>query len=58
MKNEKITFCPGPGAYIPEWINNQKEYFGRGDKEYTLIKKKTFSWLKRLSGKKNIVSIG
>ena len=34
LKKLKITFCPGPGAVIPEWFDNQKEYFGRGDEEY------------------------
>ena len=53
----KITFCPGPGAFIPEWINNQKEYFGRGDDEYKKIKNKTFKWLKKITGKNEIVSI-
>ena len=53
----KITFCPGPGAFIPEWINNQKEYFGRGDDEYKKIKNKTFEWLKKITGKNEIVSI-
>tara|TARA_B110000003_G_C16579596_1_gene507560 strand:+ start:596 stop:718 length:123 start_codon:yes stop_codon:yes gene_type:complete len=36
----KITLCPGPGAKIEEWQSSQKEYFGRGDKEYLKIKKK------------------
>ena len=47
LDNTKITFCPGPGAVIPEWFNHQKEFFGRGDHEYEKIKKKTFNWLKK-----------
>ena len=53
----KITLCPGPGAKIKEWQTSQKEYFGRGDKEYTAIKEKTLSWLREVSEKKNIVAI-
>ena len=51
ISKTKITFCPGPGALIPEWINSQKEYFGRGDKEYSRIKQETINWLKKISKK-------
>ena len=47
LTNTKITFCPGPGAVIPEWFKNQREFFGRGDKEYDLLKAETFKWLKK-----------
>lgn len=40
LNKKKVTFSPGPGAVIPEWFNSQKEFFGRGDKEYNYIKKK------------------
>ena len=40
LNNTKITFCPGPGAVILEWFQNQREYFGRSDIEYEKIKKK------------------
>jgi len=57
LDNTKITFCPGPGAVIPEWFNHQKEFFGRGDHEYEKIKKKTFNWLKKKSGQDNIIAV-
>ena len=57
MNKKKVTFCPGPGAVIPEWFNNQKEYFGRGDKEYEHIKNKTLNWLKLISGQDKMVPI-
>ena len=60
MKNlnkTKITFCPGPGAVIPEWFNTQKEYFGRGDKEYQILKKKTLSWLRKKSGQDHVIAV-
>ena len=57
LNNTKITFCPGPGAVIPEWFQNQREYFGRGDIEYEKIKKKTFSWLKKKSGQDYIIAV-
>ena len=38
----RITFCPGPGAVIPEWSQGQTEFFGRGDNYYSSIKKKNF----------------
>ena len=28
LKKLKITFCPGPGAVIPEWFDNQKSILG------------------------------
>ena len=45
MKNNSMrnTFCPGPGAVIPEWSEGQTEFFGRGDNHYTSVKKKTFN---------------
>ena len=57
LSSSKITFCPGPGALIPEWTNSQKEFFGRGDFEYTKIKKDTFKWLKKISKKDEIIPI-
>ncbi len=57
LNNTKITFCPGPGAVIPEWFQNQREYFGRGDIEYEKIKNKTFSWLKKKSGQDCIIAV-
>ncbi len=53
----KITFCPGPGAVIPEWFNHQKEFFGRGDKEYDKIKFNTLNWLKKKSGQDVIITV-
>ncbi len=47
-KNSKrITFCPGPGAFLPEWIDGQTEFFGRGDPYYKNTKLKTIKWLKK-----------
>ena len=53
----KLTLCPGPGASIPEWKNSQKEFFGRGDKEYIKIKKRTIKWLSKISSKDFVVPI-
>ena len=39
----RITFCPGPGAVIPEWSKGQTEFFGRGDNYYSSIKEKTLN---------------
>lgn len=57
LKSNKITFCPGPGAVIPEWFDNQREYFGRGDQEYQKIKNKTFNWLKKKSGQDHVIAV-
>ncbi len=57
LTNTKITFCPGPGAVISEWFKNQKEFFGRGDKEYNVLKAKTFKWLKKKSGQDEIIAV-
>jgi 2-aminoethylphosphonate-pyruvate transaminase len=54
---QKITFCPGPGALIPEWTKSQKEFFGRNDKEYQKIKNKTLQWLKKISQKDFVIPI-
>ncbi len=56
-KISKITFCPGPGAVINDWFTNQNEYFGRGDKEYSIIKRKTLNWIKKKSGQEVVVPI-
>ena len=55
--NSKITFCPGPGAVLNDWYTYQKEYFGRGDDEYSLIKKKTLTWIKKKTGQDVIIPI-
>ena len=57
LNNTKVTFCPGPGAILPEWFSYQKEYFGRGDREYDQLKDKTISWLKKLSGQDEIIPV-
>ncbi len=57
LKSKKITFCPGPGAVIPEWFDKQKEYFGRGDQEYQKIKNRTFNWLKIKSGQDHVIAV-
>ena len=57
LKKLKITFCPGPGAVIPEWFDNQKEYFGRGDEEYKKIKNKTLKWLRKKSGQDHVIPV-
>ncbi len=57
LKNTKVTFCPGPGAVLPEWFTHQKEYFGRGDADYLKIKKDTISWLKKISGQDEIIPV-
>ncbi len=56
-KDTKITFCPGPGAVISEWFTHQKEYFGRGDKEYLKLKSDTIRWLKKISGQDEIIPV-
>jgi len=53
----RITFCPGPGAFIPEWVEGQTEFFGRGDFLYKKTKSKTISWLKKISGQPKIMPI-
>jgi len=57
LDNIKVTFCPGPGAIINDWFVAQKEFFGRGDKEYQYIKAQTLSWIKRISGQDEIIPI-
>ena len=57
LKNTKITFCPGPGAVIPQWFTYQKEYFGRGDLEYKRLKEKTLKWLKKISGQEEVIPV-
>ena len=57
MSAQRLTFCPGPGALIPEWTKSQKEFFGRNDKEYKKIKDETLNWLKKISKKDNIIPI-
>jgi len=53
----RITFCPGPGALIPEWSEGQTEFFGRGDNYYNSIKKKTLNWIKKISQQNNVIPI-
>ena len=53
----RITFCPGPGAIIPEWTEGQTEFFGRGDHYYKIIKKKTLNWIKKISKQDEIIPI-
>ena len=55
--NIKITFCPGPGAVLPEWHSNQKEFFGRGDFEYKKLKLKTINWIKKISGQDEVIPV-
>jgi len=57
ISNHKVTYCPGPGAVLKEWFTYQKEYFGRGDDEYQVIKNKTLNWIKALSGQEIVVPI-
>ncbi len=56
-KKNRITFCPGPGAYLNEWFTYQSEFFGRGDNYYQKIKKQTLSWIKKKSGQDKIIPI-
>ncbi len=53
----RITFCPGPGAYIQDWFTYQNEFFGRGDDQYQSIKKKTLNWIKKKSGQDKIIPV-
>ena len=53
----RITFCPGPGAIIPEWSEGQTEFFGRGDNYYSNVKKRTFDWIKKISKQDKIIPI-
>lgn len=53
----RITFCPGPGAVIPEWFKGQREFFGRGDNYYEGIKSRTLSWIKKVSSQNNVIPI-
>lgn len=55
--NIKITFCPGPGAVLPECHSNQKEFFGRGDTEYRQLKHKTINWIKKISGQDEVIPV-
>ena len=54
--NKKTTFCPGPGSLTEFNILGQKNSFGRNDIEYKKIEKFVNNKLKKISGKKNIVS--
>lgn len=54
--NKKTTFCPGPGSLTEYNILGQKNSFGRNDIEYKKIEKFVNNKLKKISGKKNIVS--
>ena len=56
-KINKITFCPGPGAYLNHWFRYQSEFFGRGDKYYQKIKYETLKWIKKKSGHDVIIPI-
>ena len=49
----RITFCPGPGAVIPEWFEGQTEFFGRGDLYYKKIKVRVLTWIKKISNQNN-----
>ena len=51
LSNHKVTYCPGPGAVLSEWFTYQREYFGRGDHEYQILKEKTLNWLKKKQAK-------
>ena len=53
----RITFCPGPGAVIPEWSEGQTEFFGRGDNYYSSVKKKVLTWIKKISKQDNVIPI-
>ena len=53
----RVTFCPGPGALIPEWSEGQTEFFGRGDNYYSDIKAKTLNWIKKVSQQNNVIPI-
>lgn len=53
----RITFCPGPGAVIPEWSEGQTELFGRGDNYYNSVKKKVLTWIKKISKQNNVIPI-
>ena len=53
----RITFCPGPGAVIPEWSEAQTEFFGRGDNYYSKLKKKALTWIKKISGQDYVIPI-
>tara|TARA_X000000950_G_scaffold113486_1_gene142808 strand:+ start:4029 stop:4997 length:969 start_codon:yes stop_codon:yes gene_type:complete len=57
LKSSKITFCPGPGAVINDWFTHQNEYFGRGDTEYSSLKRKTLNWIKKKSGQDNVIPV-
>ena len=53
----RITFCPGPGAIIPEWKISQVEVFGRNDKYYEKVKSKTLNWIKKISEQDEVVPV-
>ena len=53
----RITFCPGPGAVIPEWFEGQTEFFGRGDLYYKKIKVRVLTWIKKISNQNNVIPI-
>ena len=57
LSNHKVTYCPGPGAVLSEWFTYQREYFGRGDHEYQILKEKTLNWLKKKAGQDIVVPI-
>ncbi len=54
--NKKTTFCPGPGGITEYNILGQKNSFGRNDSEYKKIENFVTGKLKKISGKKNLVT--
>ena len=53
----KIALSAGSEAIVNEWQLSQKDYFIRGDNGNSGVEKKIFSWLRKISLKKNLRKI-
>jgi len=55
IQNQKLLLTPGPAAILNENIAELKPLFGRGDSDYQTISRNVLNWVKKLSGKDEVV---
>ncbi len=55
--NRKLMLTPGPAVVLQENLQYLKPLFGRGDDEYTSMSESVTSWIKRLSGQDEVLSM-
>ena len=55
--NHKLMLTPGPAVVLQENLQYLKPLFGRGDDEYTSMSESVTSWIKRLSGQDEVLSM-